>query len=219
MIGCRPFTEQEIRDVSAAFSGYMEHRNRLLFWLGITTGFRISELLSLQIGDVWRNDRIPEHIRISRRNTKGRRQGQSAHIAPITRPLIRRWLFVARERYGPELNTPLFPSRSRKRHRISRMQAHRFLTETMEAAGLYGADGELATHCMRKTYAATMWEHFGDIFSVQKALRHKSPASTVAYLSFDESDLVHAVDLKWPDKTARTSKPLPQNVIAINERT
>ena len=58
MKGTRPFDNDEIRLVSACFTGTFEHCNRSLFLLGISTGGRISELLSLQIGDVWQNDRV-----------------------------------------------------------------------------------------------------------------------------------------------------------------
>ncbi len=206
MIGCRPLTSEEVDEVSACFCGYMEHRNRLLFWLGITTGFRVSELLSLSIGDVWRREKIPENLRIRRKKSKGRKHGQSAHIAKTVHPYITRWLFVVWHRYGASPDLPLFASRSLKPRAISRMQAHRMITDTMELAGLDGAFGELATHSMRKTYAARMMEHFGDIFMVQKALRHKSPASTVAYLAFDDSELAHAIEIKWPEASRVVSK-------------
>ena len=51
----RPLDTNEIRLVSACFSGKFEVRNRVLFLLGVSTGGRISELLSLQIGDVYQN--------------------------------------------------------------------------------------------------------------------------------------------------------------------
>ena len=57
MKGTRPFDNTEIRLVSACFTGTFEVRNRGLFMLGVSTGGRISELLSLQIADVWQNDR------------------------------------------------------------------------------------------------------------------------------------------------------------------
>jgi len=218
MIGCRPLTDDEVRAVSEQFSGEMEHRNRALFWLGITTGFRISELLSIQIGDVWRSGRIPEQIRIARKNVKGRKRGQSAHIAPATRPLINRWLFDYRQRYEERPESPFFISRSGSTQPISRMQAHRTLAAAYTCAGLDGATGELATHSMRKTYAATMFEHFGDIFAVQRALRHKSPASTVAYLSFNEQDLEHAVELKWPEEGRQPTEPAQSNVVQISRK-
>ena len=57
MKGTRPLDNHEIRRVSAAFTGTYEIRNRALFIIGVSTGGRISELLSLTIGDVYQNDK------------------------------------------------------------------------------------------------------------------------------------------------------------------
>ncbi len=209
MIGCRPFTPSELSDISAAFHGPFEHRDRLLFWLGTTTGFRISELLSLVVADLWRSGRPSERVNIRRRNTKGKRHGQSAHLAPVVSPLIRRWLFDYWRRWPTDPKAPLFRSRSGVARSISRMQGHRILAAAYVRACIEGGPGELATHCMRKTYAQRMHEHFGDIFMVQKALRHASPTSTVAYLSFEDSDLVQAIDIQWPDEREKSPKERP----------
>ena len=54
MKGTRTLDNDEIRLVSACFDGNpFEARNRGLFMLGVSTGGRISELLSLMIGDVY----------------------------------------------------------------------------------------------------------------------------------------------------------------------
>ena len=55
MKGTRPLDNTEIRLVSACFDGTFEARNRGLFMLGVSTGGRISELLSLTIGDVYQS--------------------------------------------------------------------------------------------------------------------------------------------------------------------
>ena len=47
MKGTRPLDNNEIRLVSACFTGIFEVRNRGLLMLGVSTGGRISELLSL----------------------------------------------------------------------------------------------------------------------------------------------------------------------------
>ena len=52
MKGTRPLDNNEIHQVSESFDGTFETRNRALFLLGVSTGGRISELLSLVIGDV-----------------------------------------------------------------------------------------------------------------------------------------------------------------------
>ena len=57
MKGTRPLTTEEIIAVSNQFAGTFEVRNRSLFMLGVSVGGRISELLALNIGDVWGNRR------------------------------------------------------------------------------------------------------------------------------------------------------------------
>ena len=51
MKGTRPLDNDEIRGVSTCFTGTFETRNRGLFMLGVSTGGRISELLSLRSDD------------------------------------------------------------------------------------------------------------------------------------------------------------------------
>ena len=51
MKGTRPLDNNEIRTVAEGFDGVFAVRNRGLFVLGVSTGGRISELLSLKVGD------------------------------------------------------------------------------------------------------------------------------------------------------------------------
>lgn len=55
MKGARPLDNDEIRRISTCFTRTYEVRNRGGFMLGVSTGGRISELLSLEIGDVYQN--------------------------------------------------------------------------------------------------------------------------------------------------------------------
>ena len=66
MKGTKPLDNNEIRRVSAAFTGTFEIRNRGLFVLGVSTGGRILELLSLQIGDVYQNGKAVSHLLYSK---------------------------------------------------------------------------------------------------------------------------------------------------------
>jgi integrase len=45
-------------------------RDRCLFIVGIHTGFRVAELLSLTVGDVWQHNRIPDHVTVQRCHMK-----------------------------------------------------------------------------------------------------------------------------------------------------
>jgi site-specific recombinase XerD len=48
--------------VSQAFRGIYAARDRALFLLGVKTGYRISELLSLRVGDVWQQGSIARSV-------------------------------------------------------------------------------------------------------------------------------------------------------------
>ena len=200
MIGCRPLTPEECRRVEAAFTGETEHRDRCLFVLGYTTGFRISELLALRIKDVLDGPRIAELVRVPRRAMKGRKRSRTARLAPRVAPVLTEWLdeIEAMDLFAPEL--PLFLSRKHLRP-ITRQQAWRILKAALSAAGVYGPDFSLGTHALRKTYADRMYAHYGDIFKVQQALGHVSPASTANYLSFREDEQWEAVDAVFPQTT------------------
>ena len=114
MKGTRPLDNDEIRLVSACFTGNpFEVRNRGLFLLGVSTGGRISELLSLRIGDVWQNGRAVSDLLFDKSIVKG---GEVSRAVPVNTDGLRaiddliRW---HREKYGTlRKNRPLFPSRN-----------------------------------------------------------------------------------------------------------
>jgi site-specific recombinase XerC len=83
MKGTRPLDNDEIRLVSACFTGTFEVRNRGLFMLGVSTGGRISELselLSLTIGDVYQNRRAVTDLLYDRSIVKG---GEVSRAVPV----------------------------------------------------------------------------------------------------------------------------------------
>jgi integrase len=60
MQGSRPLTDEEVGLVAKSFSGVYAQRNKALFILGVRTGFRIGELLSLRVSDVQHHGKILE---------------------------------------------------------------------------------------------------------------------------------------------------------------
>src|SRR4029450_11837103 len=54
MKGCRPLTDTDVELMQASFGGRYATRDRALFLLGVKSGFRISELLSLRMGEIGR---------------------------------------------------------------------------------------------------------------------------------------------------------------------
>ena len=116
MKGTRPLDNDEIRLVSACFTSTYEVRNRGLFMLGVSTGGRISELLSLTIGDVYQNRRAVTDLLYDRSIVKG---GEVSRAVPVNTDGMRaidelvRW---HREQYQTvKASRPLFPSRETAR--------------------------------------------------------------------------------------------------------
>ena len=193
MKGTRPLDNNEIWLVSACFDGTFEVRNRGLFMLGVSTGGRISELLSLQIGDVYQNGRAVSDLRFGKSIVKG---GEVSRAVPVNvdgRHAIEDLVNWHRDRYGDvDPNRPLFPSRQGKRLQpMTRRAAHNVLKAAFEAAGL---NGHLATHSLRKSFAQRLYNRTGDIFMVQEMLGHRNVSTTQKYLGVNYASVRQAVE-------------------------
>ena len=114
MKGTRPLDNVEIRRVSTCFTGTYEVRNRGLFMLGVSTGGRISELLSLQIADVYQNEKPVTDLLFDKSIVKG---GEVSRAVPVNvdgRKAIDKLVEWHREQYqNTEVDRPLFPSRQK----------------------------------------------------------------------------------------------------------
>ena len=193
MKGTRPLNNNEIRLVSACFDSTFEARNRGLFMLGVSTGGRISELLNLQIGDVYQNGKPVTDLLFDKSIVKG---GEVSRTVPVNRDgrrAIEDLIAWHRDHYpDTEKNRPLFPSRNGQGQQpMSRRTAHDVLKVTFEAAGL---NGHLATHSLRKSFAQRLYDRTGDIFAVQEMLGHKSVTTTQKYLGVNYTSVREAVE-------------------------
>ena len=187
MRGCRPLTNEEVKLIASSFSGASAGRDRCLFTLGWNSGFRVSELLSLTVGDVLQHSEIVDRVTVQRRATKGKRESRTVVLNGRAQTALRRWLS---EMGDVSPGTPLFPSRKGD-GAISRVQAHRVLKAAVEANEL---QGKIASHSMRKTFAEKVYDKLdGDLPKLQKAMGHASINSTISYLSFKQEDVDDAI--------------------------
>jgi integrase/recombinase XerD len=187
MKGCRPLNRGER---AAALSACKDDREGALLALGFATGYRISELLSLRIGDVIDARGNPlRHVAVKAANTKTK-EGRTVllntsagkAVVALCKALLAR---------GHSRTTPLFIGRKSSLVAIGRIQAWRLLRALFERAEIAGS---VATHTMRKTFAAECYRLLGGaIEKVARALGHKSITSTVSYLSFNESEIDDAL--------------------------
>lgn len=153
-------------------------RDKALFQLGISTGFRISELLSITVKDCLQFGIIRDRLTVTRRHMKGNISGRSVALNEKAKQALTD-LNIG----SYDLNSRLFP--------FTRQHAHRILKEAFQAAQV---PGQVSTHSMRKTFAKKVYERLDkDLVKTQKALGHVSINSTVSYLSFDQSDIDTAI--------------------------
>ena len=194
MKGTRPLSNHEIGQVSAALTGIFEVRNRGLFMLGVSTGGRISELLSLQIADVYQNGRAVTDLLFDKSIVKG---GEVSRAVPVNidgRQAIDSLIEWHREQYQNTEPVSVRCShrvRSPGRFPMHRQTAHDILKTAFTAAGL---NGKLATHSLRKSFAQRVYEQSGDIFLVQELLGHKNVSTTQRYLGVNYASARKAVE-------------------------
>ena len=178
--GARVFEPDEVKSISDSFSGKYATRDKAIFLLGLCIGSRVSELCQLKVSDVWRNGK-PVNTIIIRPETAKRKKARRVPIDvnPIAQNIISEfiaWKWKEGESLDPE--APLFVSQ--KGGHLTRVQLHRILKNTYEAAGL--EPERASTHSMRKTAATWLYEMTKDIKCVQSFLGHSDSETTEQYI-------------------------------------
>lgn len=205
MKGTRPLINEEIQRVATCFDGTFAVRNRCLFILGVSTGGRISELLSLTLGDVYQNNKPVSDLLFDRSIVKGNETSRAVPINADGRTAVQEIIRWHREQYGEPLDRlrPLFPSRNGKGAQpMTRQNAHDILKQAFQKAGL---NGKLATHSLRKSYAQRLYEQINDIYPVQEMLGHKDVKTTQKYLG------VNYVKVRAASEAMGLSPKLPES--------
>ena len=193
MKGTRPLDNDEIRSVSTCFAGTFAVRNRSLFLLGVSTGGRISELLSLTTGDVYQNKKPVTDLLYSKSIVKGGEVSRSVPVNADGRRSIDELVSWHQEHYRSIASKrPLFPSRHKSGSvPMHRQTAHAILKTAFIEAGL---NGHIATHSLRKSFAQRLYDKTGDIYMVQELLGHKNISTTQKYLGVNYADAKAAVE-------------------------
>lgn len=188
MVGCKPLSKLEIE---AILNELPTLRDKTLFILGLYTGFRIKECLSLKVADVKNN-----RLEVKRCNMKGKYSSRSIIIHPILKIYLNE--LIASMGNFPEIPDSWYLFRSKKglNKPLGRMQAWYILNKAVKKLGL---EGKISLHSTRKTFADKVYKAFDkDLLKTSKALGHRNISSTISYLSFKTEELdkvVSEIDL------------------------
>lgn len=175
MKGCRPYSIDEYEALKRVANAC----EKCMLTLGVRTGFRISELLSLDVEDV-----SGDWVSLKKKNTKGKVEGRVVPMHPEAKAAVMEYV-------GERKEGPLFLGK-RDRKRIGRITAWKILCELHTRASI--REEGLGTHSMRKTFAQNLYLLLNkDLVKLQSAMGHKNIDSTAKYISFCQEDIWNAI--------------------------
>ncbi|HBI7033948.1 site-specific integrase [Clostridium perfringens] len=161
----------KVHEIANYLRRYSE-RNYIMFILGINSGLRISDILSLRVRDV----KGKEYFYVREKKTKKQRR------IPMT-PVLKREL----KEYckNKELDDFIIKSQQGYNQPISRVRAYTILRDAGETLGLYN----LGTHTLRKTFGYHFYMQYKDIVTLQKIFNHSDPSITLHYIGVEQSHI------------------------------
>lgn len=206
-------TVQPIRDISKVHKiesilKTQNHRDYILFRLGIYSGLRISDILKLKVSDVRNKDYFilqenktskPKRLKIkldlkkeleqyiAKMNENDYLIGSQKYTKHITiknpnkKDKSQRYISIANE----SSNSP-----------IQRMQAYRIINNVARQVGI---TDEIGTHTMRKTFGYHFYTQYNDknnraLSLLQDIYNHSSPYVTLKYIGIAQDEVDNLID-------------------------
>lgn len=154
MKGCRPLNGCEVAAITQSFCSDENYRDLCLFVLGVSCGFRVSEMLALRVRDVYRDGKVVDWLIIKQTKTD---ETRTVLLGNDDKQAIDAQICSLRQAGYWSDGTMLFRSREGRNKAISRSRAWQILHDRARALGM---DGRIGTHSMRKTFANDTFEGF-----------------------------------------------------------
>lgn len=157
-------------------------RDYLLFYMGINTGLRISDIIKLKVKDILNTDRsVKSHIDIIEEKTEKKKRFKINN--GLVEELRQFTLKMDFEDY-------IFQSRKGANKPITRVQAYRILNSSAQKIGLE----EIGTHTLRKTFGYHFYNQTKDIALLQELFNHSAPSVTLRYIGINQDKIDQAYD-------------------------
>lgn len=167
---------EKLSDMKWSLRRHCSERDYIMFLLGINTGLRISDILSLKVNDL----KSKKSITVKQVKTKKPRIIQLNNIYDEIQAYIKtlngsEWLFPSRKGDKP----------------ITRIQAYRTLNKAAEMVDI--PDG-IGTHTMRKTFGYWFYKQTKDIATLQMILNHSHPEITLKYIGITDEEIENSLN-------------------------
>lgn len=172
-------------------SGEYKERNIMLYLLGISTGYRMQDLVCLSIGDIkealefgyfeiQEQKQYKSYLTYIQKNPNTKRKPPKKRTVTINRDLEEKLKIYIKNK-----NKSQYAFESKKGEHISAKSYSRILTQIGKELNLKGISG----HSLRKTYARRIYERHGNTERVRQRLGHKSVETTKEYLGIFEEEM------------------------------
>lgn len=156
-------------------------RNYLLFVMGVNTALRISDLLSIRIGDIVdKQGEIKEYLFIKEQKT-----GRNAkiYLNEVVKQALEKY-FESMKSIDPD--SYLFKS-ERSDKPLERVRVWMMIQGWAKEAGLEGE--RYGTHSLRKTWGYQARKQGASIEQISEKLGHKSVTVTKRYLGINQEEI------------------------------
>lgn len=162
-------------------------RDRAMAELFYSSGLRLAELASVDLGDIDRNSRL---LTVTGKGNKTR----TVPIGTMALEAIQRWLEVKPQPApGEDGTTALFTSSQGLRISARSIQARLKLQGRKS-----GMHQDVHPHMLRHSFASHMLESSGDLRAVQEMLGHANISTTQIYTHLDFQHLAKVYDAAHP---------------------
>ena len=176
--------KEDIAKLSEYFKS-ANHRDYLLFLVGIYTANRISDLIDLKVSHFFKPDlkTIRRHLILTE---KKRDKKKTILIVEELHTPLKEHLKIYRLKYDDYL---FFSFINRKRH-IDRTMAWRILKRAAEHLGIE----HFACHSLRKTFGYHFYKQYHDPFKLSKILCHSSVKTSMIYSGIDQEEIDNSLN-------------------------
>jgi len=177
------------------FSKKSRHRDRAILELLYSSGLRVGELVSLDVGDVDFPGRV---VRV---RGKGRRE-RLVPVGSKAAQALSRYLTEERRSSGVE-GQPLFLNL--RGTRLSARSVNRLLAALSRHQGW---KRRLTPHALRHSFATHLLSGGADLRAIQEMLGHRSLSTTQRYTRVNIDQLTEAYDRAHPRSRKKAVRPL-----------
>ena len=167
-------SKKDIKNICDWFYSKGWDKYAVLFYFGVSSGLRISDIIGLKVKEVVGTTRI---------QMREQKTGKIKEF-PLNKKLIALFTDFCS---GAEEEDFVFQGRQGRQ--LDRSQVYRRINEACQALNI---DANVGTHTMRKTFGYHFYRQFKDITMLQEIFNHTAPDVTKRYIGITQDEINQA---------------------------